>query len=248
MPTAPLYDGPIVARRAPAARRPVASAAPTPTAPRRRLPALAGLTMTSWQEYADSCLTDLAEHARVRARLRAEYDADVRDWGVSPGRESLFIVADESRRQMLILLARRAAGALVEAGWDRDEATRLALETAALVVAPAEVAPAPAPRSLLGEVAELPGRVRPARVGRDSALDNRPAEEWRPATIRPAPAPERAPALTPREIAAMRKKERAALPPTPARQERAARRALREEELAEAARRDRDQRRRVAGK
>lgn len=248
MPTAPLYDGPVVARRAPAARRPVASAAPTPTAPRRRLPALAALSHGSWQEYADAELGDLAEHAAVRARHQSAYAADVRDWGVSPGRESLFIAADESRRQLLIAVARRAAAALVESGWDPGEATRLALETAALVVAPTEARPAPAPRSLLGEIAELPGRTRPARVGRDAALDHAPAEPWRPATVRPAPAPERAPALTPREVSALRKKERAAQAPTPARTERAARRALREEELAEQARRDRDQRRRVSGK
>lgn len=244
MPTAPLYAGPIVARRAPAARRPVASAAPTQPPPRPRLPAGAG----SWQEVADTLLTDIAEYADVRAARRAAHDAAVRDWGVSHEEETQFLVADESRRRWLIDLARRAAAALVEAGWDAGEATRLALETARLIVAPTAAAPAPAPRSLLGEIAELPGRTRPARVGRDAALDHAPAEPWRPAAIRPAPAPEKAPALTPRQVADLRKRERAALAPTPARQERAARRAAREEELAEAARRDRDQRRRVSGK
>lgn len=244
MPTSPLFDGPIIARRVPAARRPVASAAPTPTAPRPRLPAGAG----SWQEAADRLLGDLERVAGERAARRAAYERDVRAWGESAPRRASHALADETDRRWLIATARRAAAALVESGWDSDEATRLALETAALVVAPTAAAPAPAPRSLLGEIAELPGRTRPARVGRDAALDNRPAETWRPATIRPAPAPERAPALTPRQVADLRKRERAAQAPTPAREARAARRALREEELAEQARRDRDQRRRVSGK
>jgi len=193
-------------------------------------------------------LADLAEYADVRAARRAAYERSVRDWGVSSEEETQFIIADESRRRWLIDLARRAAAALVESGWDAGEATRHALETAALVPSPTAAAPAPAPRSLLGEIAELPGRTRPARVGRDAALDGRAAEPWRPAAIRPAPAPEKAPALTPRQVAALRKRERAALAPTPARAARDQRRAAREEELAEAARRDRDQRRRVSGK
>lgn len=256
MPTAPEYSGPIVARRAPARRRPLASAEPASTPARRPLPALASLVHESWQEYADSCLDDLEKTAKARARHRADYDADVRDWGTSPGRESLFLANDEADRRRLIGLARRAGAALVEAGWDRDEAARLALETArlaletaGLIPAPAEVRPAPAPRSLLGEVAELSGRVRPARVGRDAALDGRAAEAWRPAAIRPAPTPEKAPAMTPRQVAALRKRERAANPPTtPGAIARAERNARREEELAEQARRDRDQRRRVSGK
>lgn len=244
MPTASLFDGPVIARRAPARRVPVASAAPAPTRPAPRLPAGAG----SWQEYADSCLADLEKVADERAARRAAYERDVREWGEFAAKRASYALADETDRRWLISAARRAAGALVESGWGPDEATRLALETAALVPTPAEVAPAPAPRSLMGEVAELPGRTRPARVGRDAALDGRAAEPWRPASLRPAPAPEKAPALTPRQIADLRKKERAALTPTPARQERAARRAAREEELAEQARRDREQRRRVSGK
>jgi hypothetical protein len=242
MPTAPLFDGPVVARRAPARRAPLASGEPAPTRHAPRLPPGAG----SWQEVADTLLGEIAELVEQRARRARrisladeDEDEEARRW---------LVLGDEIDRRRLIATARRAAGALVEAGWDADEATRHALETAALVLAPAEIAPPPAPRSLLGEIAELPGRTRPARVGRDSALDNRPAEAWRPASIRPAPPVERAPALTPRQVADLRKKERASLAPTPARLARAARRALREEELAEQARRDRDQRRRVAGK
>jgi len=41
-------------------------------------------------------------------------------------------------------------------------------------------APRPEIRSVLGEIQDLPGRSRPARVGRDKALDHAPAEAFRP--------------------------------------------------------------------
>jgi hypothetical protein len=41
-------------------------------------------------------------------------------------------------------------------------------------------APRPEIRSILGEIQDLPGRSRPARVGKDKALDHAPAEAFRP--------------------------------------------------------------------
>jgi len=40
--------------------------------------------------------------------------------------------------------------------------------------------PPPGIRSVLGEIQDLPGRSRPARVGKDKALDHAPAEAFRP--------------------------------------------------------------------
>lgn len=136
------------------------------------------------------------------------------------------------------------------AGWDADE-VRADIDAAEAPPAPRadrDGAPSPILRSTMGAVADTPGRMRPSRVGRDAAVDGL-VVEWRPGFGRIAPTrgPCNPPALTPREISAQRKRERAkaGAPVDPAR---AAREAAEEAVRSERIRRDRELRRRVYGK
>jgi hypothetical protein len=134
------------------------------------------------------------------------------------------------------------------AGWSSAEvrADIAAAEAPPAPRADRDGAPAPTLRSTMGAVSDTPGRTRPARVGRDAAVDGH-VVEWSPGLGRIAPtrgtfAP---PALTPREVSALRKKERRGEPIDPAR---AAREAAEEAVRSERIRRDRDLRRRAYGK
>lgn len=156
------------------------------------------------------------------------------------------ILTDSERERF----ARRAAYQEgTAAGWDADE-VRADIDAAEAPPVPrADRDGAPSPiRSTMGAVADTPGRMRPSRVGRDAAVDGL-VVEWRPGFGRIAPTrgPCNPPALTPREISALRKRERAKDPPAidPAR---AAREAAEEAVRSERIRRDRELRRRVYGK
>jgi hypothetical protein len=98
----------------------------------------------------------------------------------------------------------------------------------------------------MGAVSDTPGRTRPSRVGRDKAVDGH-VVEWSPGLGRIAPTRGvfNAPALTPREVSALRKRERRDQPVDPAR---AAREAAEEAVRSERIRRDRELRRRAYGK
>ena len=81
---------------------------------------------------------------------------------------------------------RNAARAGLAAGWsgpEIEEEIEAALAAAAPRVRREDLdlgAPRPEIRSILGEIQDLPGRSRPARVGKDKALDHAPAEAYRP--------------------------------------------------------------------
>jgi hypothetical protein len=78
------------------------------------------------------------------------------------------------------IVAGRAAG---WSGPEIEEEIDAALAAAAPRVRREDLdlgAPRPEIRSILGEIADLPGRSRPARVGKDKALDHAPAEAFRP--------------------------------------------------------------------
>jgi hypothetical protein len=182
------------------------------------------------QEAYEQALTGLA---RAAATLRRDdIDADRRDRAEDDVAHWAYAAHQEG----------------LSAGWSASEvrADIAAAEAPPAPRADRDGAPAPTLRSTMGAVSDTPGRMRPSRVGRDAAVDGH-VVEWSPGLGRIAPTRGvfTAPALTPREVSALRKKERRGEPVDPAR---AAREAAEEAVRSERIRRDRDLRRRAYGK
>jgi hypothetical protein len=194
----------------------------------RRAAALRG--GRSPQEAYEQALARLARAAATLRRADIDYDR----------REA---AADDAAHWAGVAYQEGAA-----AGWSSSEvrADIAAAEAPPVPRADRDGAPAPTLRSTMGAVSDTPGRTRPARVGRDAAVDGH-VVEWSPGLGRIAPTRGvfTAPALTPREVSALRKKERRDQPVDPAR---AAREAAEEAVRSERIRRDRELRRRAYGK
>jgi hypothetical protein len=136
-----------------------------PAAPAPAAPSLQGV-------YEDAL-------ARVTRAKRAEHRRPDGD-GVSALVDALFGEGD------LGPVTARARAAGRAAGWSTAEIYEDITEALALAAPRPRRedldlgAPRPEIRSILGEIQDLPGRSRPARVGKDKALDHAPAEAFRP--------------------------------------------------------------------